>query len=256
MSKALELDHVSFSYGIEPAVRDVSFAIDEGDFLGIIGPNGGGKTTLLRLILGVLRPQSGSIKLLGGDPEKTRIRAGYVPQETSSNKGFPILVRDAVLMGLTSTRGIGRGFTRTDRTVAEALIEEFGLSPFANRQIGELSGGQRQKVLLCRALVANPRILFLDEPTASIDTARTDEIYMHLDRLNAHGTTVVIVTHNLNVVSKHIKSIACVNKELHFHADGKLDQATVDATYGCPVDLIAHGIPHRVYPAHGEHYHD
>jgi zinc transport system ATP-binding protein len=261
-SPALECNNVSFSFGRpEAAVEKVSFAIDEGDFLGIIGPNGGGKTTLLRLILGVLRPDSGTVCLLGGDPVKTRIRAGYVPQETSSNKEFPISVRDAVRMGLSAKRGPGRPLTKGDRAQADEFIESFGLTPFRGRRIGELSGGQRQKVLLARALVARPKILFLDEPTASIDATGTDEIYRHLDRLNKAGTTVVLVTHNVGVVSKYIKSIACINRELYFHADGKLDQETVNRTFGCPVDLIAHGIPHRVYPEHhahggGEHHHD
>jgi zinc transport system ATP-binding protein len=251
---ALECTNVSFFYRTEPAVKDVSFAIDEGDFLGIIGPNGGGKTTLLRLILGVLKPHPGGvIRLLGGDPVRTRIAAGYVPQETSSNKEFPISVRDAVRMGLSARRGPGRRFTKEDKEQADRLIETFGLTAFRARRIGELSGGQRQKVLLARALVASPRILFLDEPTASIDTTGTDEIYHHLDRLNKAGTTVVLVTHNVSVVSKYIKSIACINHELFFHPDGKLDQETVNRTFGCPVDLIAHGIPHRVYHEHIGH---
>jgi zinc transport system ATP-binding protein len=249
---AISVQGVSFSYGVESAVRDVSFAIDEGDFLGIIGPNGGGKTTLLRLILGVLKPHAGTVKLLGGDPVRTRILAGYVPQETSSNKEFPIAVREAVLMGCTALRGIGRKFTKDDKSRADSLIERLGLASLRNRTIGELSGGQRQKVLLGRALVSAPRILFLDEPTASIDASGTDEIYKHLEQLNAEGTTIVLVTHNVSVVSQYIKSIACINKALYFHPDGILNEDTITKTFGCPVDLIAHGIPHRVYHRHGD----
>jgi zinc transport system ATP-binding protein len=254
--KALELNNVTFSYGAEIAVRSVTFSIDRGDFLGIIGPNGGGKSTLLRLTLGMLKPQSGSVKLLGDDPDKTRIAAGYVPQETSSNKGFPISVLDAVRMGLTARRGIGRTFTKEDKQRTGAIIEELGLGALSNRTIGELSGGQRQKVLLARALVAKPAILFLDEPTASIDATGSDEIYSNLERLNEQGTTIVLVTHNVGVVSQYIKSIACINKELHFHPDGKLSEETITRTFGCPVDLIAHGIPHRVFHQHEGHGHD
>jgi zinc transport system ATP-binding protein len=253
--KALELDNVSFFYKTEAAVRDVTFAIDEGDFLGVIGPNGGGKTTLLRLMLGVIAPRQGTVKLLGDAPERSRKFAGYVPQETSSNKEFPISVRDAVRMGLAARRGIGRRLTKDDKRAADATIDELGLGYLRDRTIGELSGGQRQKVLLARALVSGPRILFLDEPTASIDTTGTDEIYLHLKKLNDRGTTVVLVTHNVGAVSNYIKSIACINKELYFHPEGTIDEATVTKTFGCPVDLIAHGLPHRVFHEHTERGH-
>jgi zinc transport system ATP-binding protein len=254
--KAIELEKVFFSYNGESAVRDVTFSIDKGDFLGIIGPNGGGKTTLLRLILGVLNPQTGVIRLLGGEPRRSRIAAGYVPQEAASNKGFPISLRDAIFSGLAARRGMGRGFTKEDSVRVDALIEELGLLALRARTIGELSGGQRQKVLLARALVAKPEILFLDEPTSSIDATGSDEIYAYLRKLNAEGTTVVLVTHNIGVVSQYIKSIACINKELHFHPEGKLTEETITRTFGCPIDLIAHGIPHRVFGQHEGHGHD
>jgi zinc transport system ATP-binding protein len=151
---------------------------------------------------------------------------------------------------------MGHGFTKEDRRSASALIEELGLPALRARTIGELSGGQRQKVLLARALVAKPEILFLDEPTSSIDATGSDEIYAYLRTLNRQGTTVVLVTHNIGMVSQYIKSIACINKELHFHPDGKLTEETITKTFGCPIDLIAHGIPHRVFHAHEEHPHD
>jgi zinc transport system ATP-binding protein len=254
-AKVLELDRVSFSYGNEVAVSSATFSIERGDFLGIIGPNGGGKTTLLRLMLGVLRPQAGTLRLLGGTPEKARIAAGYVPQETTSNKGFPISVKDVVLSGLAARRGFGKSFTKEDHRRAYEFLEELGLSALRSRTIGALSGGQRQKVLLARALVAGPAILFLDEPTASIDTTGSDEIYAFLRALNEKGTTIILVTHNIGVVSRYIKSIACINKEVHFHPDGKLTEETVTKTFGCPIDLIAHGIPHRVFHDHEVHRH-
>jgi zinc transport system ATP-binding protein len=189
---------------------------------------------------------------LGDEPVRSRRFAGYVPQETGSNKEFPISVRDAVRMGLAAKRGIGNRLTKQDKAAADAIIADLGLGAVRNRTIGELSGGQRQKVLLARALVASPRILFLDEPTASIDAAGTDEIYAHLEHLNKTGITIVLVTHNVGVVSRYIRSIACINKELHFHADGKLTPDTVTKTFGCPVDLIAHGMPHRVFQEHND----
>jgi zinc transport system ATP-binding protein len=256
MTKAIELTDVQFSYGSEPAIRDINFAIDEGDFCGIIGPNGGGKSTLLRLTLGVLKPQHGTVRLLGDDPRKTRTQTGYVPQETSSNKEFPISVHDVVLMGLVYKRGIGHPFTAEDHGTVETIIAEMGLMGLGRRRIGELSGGQRQKVLLARALVSKPRLVFLDEPTASIDMAGVDEIYEYLQKLNKQGTTVVLVTHNVGAVSKYVKSVACVNKTLFFHPDGKLTEDTLHQTFGCPIDLIAHGLPHRVFHSHdkGKHH--
>jgi len=255
-TNAIELNNVEFSYGQNVAIRNAGFAVSAGEFLGIIGPNGGGKTTLMRLILGMLKPQSGSIKLLGDDPLRTRSKAGYIPQETNLNKNFPISVHDVVLMGLTSTRGIGRSFTHADHERSDQVLEQLGLLKYRKRSIADLSGGQRQKVLLSRALISRPSILFLDEPTASVDTAGEDEIYEHLCAINKIGTTVVIITHNIGVLSKYIKSIACVNIDVDFHPDGKLDDATMSKTFGCQVEIIAHGIPHRVFETHSHNCKD
>ncbi|MBN1578135.1 MAG: ABC transporter ATP-binding protein [Chitinispirillaceae bacterium] len=247
---AIVVDDLTFSYGSRVAIDHAAFSIERGDFLGIIGPNGGGKTTLLRLMLGLLRPDGGSITLLGAPPMKTRGSVGYIPQETNLNTSFPVTVRDVVLMGLTGRRGIGRNFSPADTTRAAIMMERLGLTPVGNRPIAQLSGGQRQKVLLGRAMVADPEMLFLDEPTASIDTSGEDEIYDHLRLLNKTGVTVVLVTHNIGVLSRYVKSVACINRQLYFHPDGRLDQATINKTFGCPVDIIAHGVPHRVFHDH------
>ena len=246
----IEMDDVSFSYGNEKVLENVNFSLEGGDFFGLIGPNGGGKTTLLLLILGMLEPLHGSVRLLGREPRETRRKAGYIPQEVSSNTSFPISVLDVVLMGLSSRRGMFHHYTRKDKEKALAVIEELHLTGLVDRHIGELSGGQRQKVLLARALVSDPEILFLDEPTASIDSTGQNEIYESLKVLNDAGTTIVLTTHNVGAISTYIKSIACVNRYFHFHPDGKLDEDDLKATFGCPVDIIAHGIPHRVLPKH------
>jgi zinc transport system ATP-binding protein len=249
-SPVVFLDNVSFSYGTGPVLKNVSLSLSKGDFVGVIGPNGGGKTTLLKLILGLIQPTRGSIRLLGEAPAKSRLSAGYVPQETNSNKLFPISVFDVVLMGTMGKRGLFHAYTKEDRDRALGALEELKIVPLKDKSIGDLSGGQRQKALLARALVAGPSILFLDEPTASIDACGQDDLYDHLRMLNDTGTTVLLVTHNVGAVSSYIKSIACVNVEVFFHPDGVLDEETINKTYGCPVDIIAHGLPHRVYRRH------
>jgi len=246
----IDVNNVSYSYGSEKVLTNVSLSVSQGDFVGIIGPNGGGKTTLLRLILGVLKPEQGTISLLGKDPESTRTQVGYIPQETSSNKAFPISVFDVVLMGIMGKRGLFHGYSGHDRESVIAMLKELNIHELKDKSIGDLSGGQRQKALLARALVSQPKILFLDEPTASIDTQGQDEIYEYLREKNKAGTTVLLVTHNVGAVSSYIKSIACVNKDVFFHPDGVLSEATINKAYGCPVDIIAHGLPHRVFHHH------
>ena len=248
---AIEVEKVWFSYDGSDVLKDVSFVLEQGEFLGIIGPNGGGKTTLLKLLLGILKPHRGKIRVLGQEPNDASHRVGYLPQHAEFAHNFPISVMDVALMGRLARSRIGGRYTREDRKKAQAVLEQVGMWEYRHRIIGSLSGGQRQRVFIARALATEPEILFLDEPTASVDTEFQTDLYDFLKELNSK-VTIVVITHDIGVVSSHMKSIACVNKHFIFHEGGQITQEMVDMAYRCPVDLIAHGLPHRVLPVHTE----
>jgi zinc transport system ATP-binding protein len=232
-------------------LKDVEFVLQEGDFLGIIGPNGGGKTTLLKLLLGILKPDRGLIRVLGEEPHDAKLRVGYVPQDTDFNRTFPISVMDVALMGRLARIRRGFGYSREDRGKVQSILKGVGMWEYRHRSIGQLSGGQRQRVFIARALVTDPEILFLDEPTASVDPEFQTDLYEFLKELNDR-VTIVVITHDIGVISSHMKSIACINKHFIFHAGGQITREMLDMAYQCPVDLIAHGLPHRVLPTHEE----
>ena len=248
---AIELEDVWFSYNRSIVLQDVSLVLDQGEFLGIIGPNGGGKTTLLKLMLGILKPNRGRIRILGQAPHDASHRVGYVPQSTDFNRSFPISVLDVALMGRLTTSRMGRRFSRQDREKVAEILERVGMWDHRYSPIGKLSGGQRQRVFIARALATDPEILFLDEPTTSVDPEFETDLYDFLKELNK-AVTIVVITHDIGIVSSHMKSIACVNKYFIFHPDGHISQEMLDMAYQCPVDLIAHGLPHRVLPTHEE----
>lgn len=241
------LRDVSFRYGAAPVLESVDLRLDEGDFLGIIGPNAGGKTTLLKIILGLLAPDRGSVEIFGRPPAESRGVIGYVPQYARFDASFPIDVLDTVRMGRLGVRRRER--SRESRAAARAALDRVDLSGMADEQIGELSGGQLQRVLIARALASEPRILLLDEPTASVDTRIGRSVYELLERLSER-MTIALASHDIGVISRHVKTIACLNVRLHYHQSRELTPEMVEAAYGCPVDLVAHGHPHRVLPSH------
>ena len=248
---AIEVKDVRFSYDRTTIFEGVSFTLEQGDFLGILGPNGGGKTTLLKLLLGILKPEKGEIKILGEAPHDANHRVGYVPQGTDFNITFPISVLEIALMGRLSRSSIGRWYSRKDRSKVEEVLKKVGMWDYRNDPIGKLSGGQRQRVFIARALATDPEILFLDEPTASVDPEFETDLYDFLRELNRR-VTIVLITHDIGVISRNVKSVACVNRALMFHGEGRITPEMIDMAYQCPVDLIAHGIPHRVLPSHEE----
>ncbi len=246
---AVEFEHVWFSYDSRMVLEDVSFSIKDKDFFALIGPNGGGKTTLIKLSLGLLQPLTGRVKIYGRDPLKMRKVLGYVPQNPNPNPSFPISVMEVVLMGRLSRVRVGKRYATADHEVALAALSRVGMADYAGVPIEKLSGGQKQRVFLARALATDPKILFLDEPTAGIDAPSQNMLFELLRELNSN-MTIVLVTHDTVAISRYIKTVACVNQRLYVHEEGKITKEMLDATYQCPVDLIAHGIPHRVFDEH------
>ena len=239
---------VFFSYDGVPVIENASFSVADREFLAIIGPNGSGKSTLVKLMLGLLKPDSGQIRIFGKSPRKISHCFGYVPQDVAINRSFPISVIDVVLMGRLRHRGSSRIRDR-DREAAAASLEQMGMAGYENRKIDDLSGGQRERVFIARALTTDPDILILDEPTASVDTGGQAELYSLLQELN-RTKTIIIVSHDLMVMSSSVTAVACVNRQVYYHDQGEITQDMLDMGYQCPVELIAHGQPHRILKTH------
>ena len=246
---AIECEHVSFSYGRVPVLQDVTFSLAQNDFLGILGPNGGGKTTLLKLLLGLLQPSSGYIKVLGVPPVQARSHVGYLPQEKEYRMNFPIKVFDVAMMGRISRLRLFRRYSDHDRQKTREALEMVGMWDYRDHLIENLSGGQRQRVFIARALAAEPSVLLLDEPFSGLDPDFETHLYDLLKELNTH-MTIVVVTHDIGVISRYVKSVACVNKHFIYHAGPEITPEMIEMTYQCPVDLVAHGMPHRVFEPH------
>jgi zinc transport system ATP-binding protein len=246
---AIELSSVTVTLGHNRVLDDVSFAVPRGEYLALIGPNGGGKTTLLRVLLGLVRPQEGTVRVLGSDPDEARGRVGYVPQHARFDLGFPIRVVDVVHMGRLRDRPRPSWMNGEARRKVIEILEQLEIADLAERPIGKLSGGQLQRVLIARALAVKPELLILDEPTASLDVQSAEAFYDLIQEL-ARRMTVVIASHDVTGVSSRVGSIACLNRRLFFHPGGELPASALAEVYGCPVELLAHGVPHRVLGHH------
>lgn len=211
----VSLKNITVKYGSYTAIESANLEIFEGDFIGIIGPNGGGKTTLIKTILGSV-PYSGEITLSPTLFDNGRRLIGYLPQQTTFDRQFPISVIEVVLSGLQSQKGFSRRYKTEERNKALQLLDNMGISSIADRQIGEISGGQMQRVLLCRAIIAEPKLLILDEPTNFVDKRFESELYDILRELNKQ-MTIVMVSHDVHNISSAVKSIVCVNRTIHRH---------------------------------------
>ena len=245
MSKPLiSLSNLSAGYPGNIVLSNVSFDIFPGDFTGIIGPNGGGKTTLLKVILGLLKPQNGSLIRYIGKHD-----IGYLPQVSQFDNQFPITVTNVVLSGLSTGINIKRKKNPESILKVEKVLASVGISELSHRPIGELSGGELQRTMLARAIVSAPKLLILDEPNTYVDNRFEQELYKILVELNK-TMTILLVSHDIGIISPFIKSIACVNSSLHYHPSNKITNEQLKV-YNCPIELVAHGpVPHRVIEDH------
>jgi zinc transport system ATP-binding protein len=242
--------HLWAGYGNEPVLKDVNLSVRELDFIGLIGPNGGGKTTLLKVLLGLLPPTRGEVRILGKRVEEGRRHIGYVPQTVEFDREFPINVRDVARMGRLGRRRLLQRYTAEDNEIVAQALRRVDMWDLRDRPIGALSGGQRQRVYIARALASEPEILLLDEPMASVDAQVSSSLYDLLSHLNEH-ITILLISHDMSAVSSYVKTIGCLNRRLFYHGGKQITSDMMKAAYGCPIDLIAHGVPHRVFPEHG-----
>ncbi|HEV7508631.1 MAG TPA: metal ABC transporter ATP-binding protein [Thermoanaerobaculia bacterium] len=250
----VQVRDVTFGYGREVILDHVNLDVERRDFLAVIGPNGGGKTTLLKVILGLVRPWSGKVAFHLPSGSNPRGRLGYVPQFSTFDKDFPLRVEDMVLMGRLGSRGLLRPYSRADHAAADLAMERLNLKPLARAHVAEVSGGQLQRALIARALVSDPDVLFLDEPTASIDAESRETLRELLADLN-RTIPIVVVTHDVTSFAPMVSRIACINRRLFYHGAPDLSREVMEEVYGCPVELVTHGVPHRVLDDHPHHPH-
>ncbi len=233
------VEGVSFAYNGRLVLDNISLHINRLDFVSVVGPNGGGKTTLIKLLLGLLKPQQGRIAVFDSPPRKVRERVGYVPQYFQFDPRFPMRVTDFVLMGRLTSTGPWGGFRRADRLIAERALSEVELADYGGRQLAELSGGQRQRVMIARALASEPDLLFLDEPTAHIDPSAQKDLYRVMQQLNQR-MTLVMVTHDASFVAPFVRSVLCVNKRAVMHPTSGITSEIISELYGADVRLVSH----------------
>lgn len=227
---------VTVGYGRVPALEDVDFCVNKDDFVGVVGPSGCGKTTLLRLIVGAVSARAGVIDRRRG------LRVGYVPQVGAVNWSFPLTVAECVLMGMRRRR-LAPWATTAERRAVDAVLTRIGLAGLQGRSIGALSGGQQQRVFLARALVDNPEVVLLDEPTSGVDVRTRHEILHLLDEIHGSGVAVVVTTHDLNGIASHLPRLVCLNQRVIAEGPPEhvLTPDVLEATYGAPMDVLEHG---------------
>lgn len=245
----LELKGVTAGYNEEIILRDIDFVVEPFDFIGIIGPNGGGKTTLVKVILGLLKPVKGEVNWHNSS---SLMHVGYLPQTSDYDRQFPVTVKEVILSGLMSLKRFTWRFGKSDKTRIKEVLSLMGIEHLAGKNIGELSGGQMQRVLLGRAIISDPQLLILDEPNTFVDNRFEHDLYELLKELNKK-MAILMVSHDVGTITSYVKTIACVNRNLHYHRSNIITQSQLEA-YNCPIQLITHGnVPHTVL---GDHHHN
>ena len=234
MEKLIELSDITAGYDGKVVLRDVSLTVWKDDFLGIIGPNGGGKTTLLKVILGLLQPTSGNLRFFKDGKPCDNIKIGYLPQMNNIDKKFPISVREVVASGLTSQKPLFKSYSKEQQNRIDIVLEEMKIADLAMRPIGELSGGQLQRVLLGRSIVSKPDALILDEPNSYVDKRFESHFYELLERINTESA-IILVSHDIGTVLSMVKNIACVNETLHYHSGADITSDWLNDKYACPI---------------------
>jgi hypothetical protein len=265
----IEIKNLSAGYDSRTVLRNVNLTVYDRDFLGIIGPNGGGKTTLIKCILGLLKPTAGEILYRVTTPPNngpapldnsianpqfstlnSQFSMGYLPQYNSIDRKFPITVAEVTLSGLSSQKSLISRFTAAHREKARQVIARMGLEGLEERAIGALSGGQLQRALLGRAIISDPQLVVLDEPSTYIDKRFEARLYELLAEIN-HDCAIILVSHDIGTVLQQVKSIACVNEILDYHPDTGVSEEWLERNFNCPIELLGHGaLPHRILAEH------
>lgn len=249
VKEIVSLRNVWVKYDGYNVLEDVTLSIFDRDLLAIIGVNGGGKSTLLKVIAGLIKPFKGEVKVFDSSPEKNRDLIGYLPQYNLFDLNFPITVLDVVLTGLLGKRLLLKSYSNKDVEAALEALKTVKMAGFENRLLNSLSGGQIQRVLIARAIVKKPRLLLLDEPTSSLDPEMQTSFYELLLQLKK-AMSIVVVSHDIGVIASYVDKMACLNKRLYYHGPAEGALKSIQEVYQCPVELIAHGVPHRVLGRH------
>lgn len=240
MKKNLIFKNVTFSYDKNCKIlENICFSLENREFMAVVGPNGGGKTTFLKLALGILKPDCGKVELLGEKPEKSRHRTGYVPQLANFDNAFPISVKDVVLTGLLKTNSFFPFYSKKEISRTMEVLDEVELFSKAEKRFGDLSAGQKQRALIARSIVNNPELLFLDEPVASVDPAMGKNIYSMLTRLN-EKMAVVMVSHDISVMPRYVSRIGCINRRMLIHESGEAVARSLNEDFDRSVNFIHH----------------